>query len=1561
MKYNQRWGVVVLSLCLLNTLLASPGNAQNVVATIANSAVNAGSFEAPDIPAGSFQYTPAGSGWALAGPAAIADNGSAFTNCNPAAPAGTQVLVLQQTASAHQTVNLATAGTYRLSIRVAQRGCSNSATQAVRLLLNGAVIGLVRPANGNYQTYTTAAYSLAAGSHTLRLEGTDASGDNSAMVDNLQWQLLPRWSQPSTWQGGAVPGSASTATIPAGFAVAMDVANCTARVININGTLTAPLNLGFGLSTECVHVLSGGVLEIGQEGVPYFGTGKITLVGNDPNSTICGAMGAKFIGGMSGSRIDLHGAHKTSWSQLGATANAGATTITLKEPVAGWAVGNCIVIASTDFDMNRAEERTITAVSADQRTFTLNAALSYRHFGQLQTYSSANGQSWTVDERGEVGMLTRNLVVEGDAASTSIAFGGHIMVMAGSFARASNIELNRMGQRGRQGRYPFHWHLVGNGAGQYFANNSIHHTFNRALTLHSTSNTTVRDNVFYDNPGHALFVEDGNETGNIIIRNLGLVTRKPDAAYALLESDRALGRNATGPSTFWITHPNNIVQNNRAGGSDGSGFWFAFHQNPNSPSFVGGLNPNVLPLPAGYIDGNTAHSSVHGWLVGMAPVNGDASLVHNPNNDYTPPTSPTITGLTVYKNQLGVYSRIGGDNIPSTYVNMIAADNREGEANTWVSDLRQCLWVGASQNYEPIAPGVSISGHDLNIVTGHTLYDGPARIYNSHFAGFDRPNFSLFDQWGANVKYHGHALHNTTVAPGSYNVQFRNNYVGPVWFNASIMDVDGVFTGRAMTAIHQDHPVLMDGTSRRITAGLRGVESNRRFCYIEVRPSDELFPVPAGQEANRRQTSELRRSDGAGFVETVKEIEGVSLSLVVNGTYQYRYLYHRSIPAISRFDYHSMNAGEWVIVEIPNVPSTANAFSGTPTGFFTGSNLAVLPRVASLAALQTYNGNAAAYIGNSMYIRFQAPAGTDFRSRGIIGSLFLCLYGACANGGNFVFPDGDGDGLSNVGESLTGTVIRRNDADVNDMSFDFTDGNGGDWVMGGSSAAYMLTQNLWFVRADGPDPQIIRSGMNMNGNQVKYIDVRTMCQAAGNYQLYWTTDTEGFFSEAKSVTVNYPTANTWQVLRFDVGDHPLWRGRRITGLRIDPIGGNAVHSWYDWIKAKNTWLYALNKQGGSSTTLQRFDGGGNDCRVVTPVQNTAQHTTGATWVFDLADWNNDGYTDMVGFNRQGTGTGTTEVHVLNGKTNYQDYLFNSGTGLGYMNLNDHLALGDYNGDGKADIWFIPHNATGSNMTEVHVLDGNNPQAFLLNDATGLGLVPNTGDDFKVHDYDNDGRADLWYIKKTGTGTGKTELHILRNTGDASTFNNFSLHVGTALGQTDANWSFDVADYNRDGAVDLIAINRAGSNGRTDVHILNGAANFQNFLLQVNTDAPTGTANHVYLLDDGARATGLGYAGAPAINGATPLGLPATAAPRGIHLQPNPASDQVLIDMGQLAGKPVKVILTPLGSAQQVLTREYKAADAWIKLPLHTLANGIYLLRLQPANGPEITEKLVIAH
>src|SRR5439155_25619794 len=113
-------------------------------------------------------------------------------------------------------------------------------------------------------------------------------------------------------------------------------------------------------------------------------------------------------------------------------------------------------LASTDYNPRQAEERTITAVNGNK--LALDKPLQYMHFGEV-TYG--------VDERGEVGLLTRNIKIQASPDAEKTYFGGHIMAMAGSKMYVSGVELNRMGQNMHLARYPIHWHIGGDGQGQY--------------------------------------------------------------------------------------------------------------------------------------------------------------------------------------------------------------------------------------------------------------------------------------------------------------------------------------------------------------------------------------------------------------------------------------------------------------------------------------------------------------------------------------------------------------------------------------------------------------------------------------------------------------------------------------------------------------------------------------------------------------------------------------------------------------------------------------------------------------------------------------------------------------------------------------------------------------------------------------------------------------------------------------------------------------------------------------------------------------------------------------
>src|SRR5262249_47341947 len=132
-------------------------------------------FESPSQGTGwtAYVYDPTGSAWSFSGNAGLAGNGSAFTAGNPPAPQGTQVAFVQTTGSVSQAVNF-TAGSYTLSFSAAQRGNWTAAgNQTLQVLVDGTVVATVTPTGTSYATYSTAAFTVTAGPHTIAFLGLD--------------------------------------------------------------------------------------------------------------------------------------------------------------------------------------------------------------------------------------------------------------------------------------------------------------------------------------------------------------------------------------------------------------------------------------------------------------------------------------------------------------------------------------------------------------------------------------------------------------------------------------------------------------------------------------------------------------------------------------------------------------------------------------------------------------------------------------------------------------------------------------------------------------------------------------------------------------------------------------------------------------------------------------------------------------------------------------------------------------------------------------------------------------------------------------------------------------------------------------------------------------------------------------------------------------------------------------------------------------------------------------------------------------------------------------------
>lgn len=668
----------------------------------------------------------------------------------------------------------------------------------------------------------------------------------AAVTSRSSNQLL-RWSEASTW-GGTLPSAGSVVVIASGSKVLMDVSPPSLDGLQIDGKLTfARKDLELRSDWIIVH----GTMQVGTRRNPFTQQATITLTGSDTSQNIMD-MGTKVLGVMGGS-LDLHGQRRQGWTQLGSTALKGARTIKLRNKMP-WRKGDRIVIASTDYVAEHAEQRTITAVEG--QTLTLDSPLNWMHWGRLQRFSGR-----VLDERAEVGLLSRNVVVRGDESSADNGFGGHMMVMEGGRARISNIELTRMGQKKRLRRYPVHFHMDGAAPDSYLKNSSIHHTYNRCVTIHGTRQLRVQNNVCYDHLGHGYFLEDGAETDNVITNNLGILTRAVE--NGLLGSDER-------PATFWITNPDNVIRGNHAAGSERHGFWFALPENPTGPSASSKIWPQRTPLKV--FKNNVAHSNGDtGLFVDHGPEpDGDADdatwyePVENPANEDSRPVVARFDGLTAFMNRnRGVWLR--GENHVVTRAKL--ADNQGGA--TFASEksyLTRSLVVGESANtgnaesWEDTGPNgraLPAPWEPEEEIVGFEFYDGRVGVSRTHFANFQKNSLRPSGALGS-LSPNAFAIHPRNFAS---KVTFGN--ATPVYLaqpeagmdgDASKVFIDktGSVSGRRGGHVVVDNPFLLDKTCNKRESWNAWVCGQRGYATLWVGASSSTAIQPL----------KIRRSDG---------------------------------------------------------------------------------------------------------------------------------------------------------------------------------------------------------------------------------------------------------------------------------------------------------------------------------------------------------------------------------------------------------------------------------------------------------------------------------------------------------------------------------------------------------------------------------------------------------------------------------------------------------------------------------------------------------------------------
>jgi len=360
-------------------------------------------------------------------------------------------------------------------------------------------------------------------------------------------------------------------------------------IIKEGGALVTPLAPG-QMEVQTAGIAVEGLMSIGTQQCPV-GAGnpsdqiKIVFTGSRPANAEPSNMGEgtdKGIELRAGGILRLYGAKGVvsqggvSWTYLSQPAGpesydedalvaapvpaGGQSTLHLADDVqahGGWRAGDWIVVATSSFSPFESEFVQIESVTpeAGGSKVTLRQPLRHYHFGGKApglpsdaNYAAGKDVNFGVDERSEVGLISRNIVltaqtpgpkpnlvadIKNSPADPGPAdphpdrhWGGEIRIMPG-FAEASiqGVELEKFG-KARRGSYPIHFHMAGEvtpGKTTVLVDsNSVHHSYNKCVTVHGTSGVSITNNVCARAVGHLFYQEMGEEKGSRFIGNLGI-------------------------------------------------------------------------------------------------------------------------------------------------------------------------------------------------------------------------------------------------------------------------------------------------------------------------------------------------------------------------------------------------------------------------------------------------------------------------------------------------------------------------------------------------------------------------------------------------------------------------------------------------------------------------------------------------------------------------------------------------------------------------------------------------------------------------------------------------------------------------------------------------------------------------------------------------------------------------------------------------------------------------------------------------------------------------------